>query len=124
MEVVIDYTDFLKNVFSAFFYGFALSTVYEIIKFIHKETPTVNIYRKTSRIMLKKRQILSREEIVKIGRDAIRCKKTNDILNDPVVLEDGYSYNKSSLNIQNNLEYENRALKEFIERLKNQNKEL
>lgn len=123
MEIVNDFTYYIKNVLSAFLIGFALSSFYEMLKFYYKETPTINIYRKISRIMLRKRQILSREEIIKIGKEAIRCKNTKEILTDPIILEDGNSYDKSSINTENH-KYGNRALKEFIERLKNKNRKL
>jgi len=122
MEVVIDFTYYIKNILNAFCIGLALSSFYEMLKFFNKETPTVNIYRKISRIMLRKRQILSRDEIIQIGKEAIRCKKSKEIFTDPIILEDGNSYDKSSINIEN--KYENRALKEFIERLKNKNRKL
>jgi isopropylmalate/homocitrate/citramalate synthase len=121
MSVIVDHIDMVQNVISAFFYGLSLSAMYKILRILNKSVSTNNIYKKSSRLILRKKQNLSREEIVKIGRDAIRCHKTNEILSDPVVDVDGFSYNKSSLEIQNQGDkiYENRSLKQFIERLKN-----
>jgi hypothetical protein len=116
--------EFLKNMFNAFIYGVALSSIYEIFTIIYKENEIINIYKKNSRIILRQKQNLTKEDIIRIGREAIRCKISNEILEEPVVGKDGISYNKSAVFLQNNLDkiYENRSLKEFIQRLKIANK--
>ena len=58
----------------------------------------------------------TREEIVNLGKSAIRDHKTNLILVNPVIGEDGFSYEKKSNSVS--VLYENRMLKEFIEKYK------
>lgn len=66
-----------------------------------------------NRLFLQKKY--SREEIVNMGREAIRDHKTKKILKFPVVKEDGYSYEKEE-STDVSVPYENRMLKEFIQK--------
>lgn len=70
--------------------------------------------KRSTRLFLKNNKKYTREEIIKLGRNAIRCKLTNKLLKNPVVGKDGYSYEKENYNDLDG--YENRMLKEFIEK--------
>ena len=57
----------------------------------------------------------TREDIVNMGREAIRDHKTKKLLKNPVVKDDGYSYEKEE-STDVSVPYENRMLKEFIQK--------
>lgn len=83
--------------------GFYMS--FRVIESSKKFLPDYEIY-------LEKSVVHSKEEIIDIGRKAIRDKNTNTILVNPHVGEDGYSYNGKKEE-----PYENRLLKQVIEAL-------
>lgn len=78
------------------------------------------VNKKDLRLILFKARKFSREYIVSLGREAIRCESTKQILKEPCVLPDGKSYDKSTIscNITKERLYENRSLREFIQIMK------
>ena len=57
----------------------------------------------------------TREDIVNMGREAIRDHKTKKILKNPIVKDDGYSYKKEE-SIDVSAHYENRMIKQLIQK--------
>ncbi len=78
------------------------------------------VNKKDLRLILFKIKKFSREYIVSLGREAIWCENSKQILTEPCVLPNGKSYNKSTLSniISKDKLYENRSLKEFVQILK------
>jgi hypothetical protein len=124
MNVLTNRENSVKNIIWSFIYGVALSAIVQLIRKYQKskEEKTDNRFeKKLARVVLKPKFRFKREEIIKIGRDAIRDFTTGELLINPVVQVDGKSYNKSQntniIAVAQNSIYENRILKEFIERL-------
>lgn len=75
------------------------------------------------KITLPPKHKYTREEIVDLGRTAIRDKNTGEILTNPFVNEKGESYQKKQksffginyINIDENTQYKNRTLKNIID---------
>lgn len=93
------------------------SVITGIVYYTFKSTSTS---KETQNFPIDKRLYLqkkyTRDEIVNLGKSAIRDHKTNLILINPVIGEDGFSYEKSGNSVS--VLYENRMLKEFIEKYK------
>ena len=111
----MDFKKFLFFNFSFCSFGFLVS-YFKNMKYFKHDTFFIN----ENRIMLTEEKDYSREEIVEIGKKSIRDKNTNKILTNPVVGNDGYSYE----NINNSKNYENRILKQFIELINNKKEKI
>ena len=68
------------------------------------------------RLHLVQHKDYSREEIVSLGKSAIRDINTHEILTNPVVNKDGNSIEPEDLGANN--AFQNRILKEFLDRFK------
>jgi hypothetical protein len=110
--------DFKKFLFFNFsFFSFVFLVIYfKNMKYFKHDTFFIN----ENRIMLTEEKDYSREEIVEIGKKSIRDKNTNNILNNPIVDIDGYSYE----NINHDKKYENRILKQFIDLINNKKEKI
>ncbi len=109
----------LKNflVFSISYCGFGfLVSYFRNMKYCKHDTFFVN----ENRIMLVEDEKFSRDEIVDFGKKSIRDKNTNNILINPIVDSDGYSYE----NVNHDKKYENRILKQFIELVDNKKEKI
>ena len=73
-----------------------------------------------NRIILTENKEYSRQKIVEMGRESIRDKNTNKILINTIVDKDGYSYE----NINHEKHFENRILKQFIDQIKQEKKNI
>jgi hypothetical protein len=143
---------FLKFFFGkcvyAFMYGLFIGVTYKFLVNRSKrlKRDNITIYKRDLRLSLKHFINFSREQIVGLGRSAIRCPLTGNIMTDPVVNElDGVSYEKSAIinyiydngclpggnkkiineqsleNLINSGLYPNRMLKEYIEKISHLN---
>ena len=81
---------------------------------------TTTSFGSDKRLHLVQHKEYSREEIISLGRSAIRDKNTNNILNNPVVNKDGYSIEQEDVNTNNN-SFQNRIFKEFLDKFKQDN---
>lgn len=99
----------LLAIFFGFTIGFMSKTLKQDSRLRKLKKRTFN---KNNRIILRANEKITREDIVKMGKTAIRCKNTNEILVDPLVDLNGISYEKDINNWDGN--YNNRLLKEFI----------
>lgn len=111
----MDFKKFLFFNFSFCSFGFLVS-YFKNMKYFKHDTFFIN----ENRIMLIEEEDYTREQIVEIGKKSIRDKNTNKILTNPVVGNDGYSYE----NINNSKNYENRILKQFIELINNKKEKI
>ncbi len=111
----MDFKKFLFFNFSFCSFGF-LGSYFKNMKYFKHDTFFIN----ENRIMLTEEKDYSREEIVEIGKKSIRDKNTNNILNNPIVDIDGYSYE----NINHDKKYENRILKQFIDLINNKKEKI
>lgn len=120
--MVFDYLDYLHFTLFSAFIGMTFKMFRNRYRII-KKNKFINLKREL-RLRLTAKKIYSREEIVEIGRKALRCSLTSKILTDPMVYIDGKSYEKELIteHIQklnstqdiSDLIYPNRVLKEFI----------
>lgn len=83
------------------------------------QKPRKQPFQIDNRLYLFNNFLYSREDIIDLGRKALRDPNTSQILKNPIVKEDGLSYESESLS---NTEYENRTLKESIDNYQKKNK--
>jgi hypothetical protein len=107
------------NIGTALIYGALLGLCHEMFlrnKYLNakKKRAALRIRKKFNLRLIKHNH--NRECILKIGRDALRCKLTNNLMLNPVVGVIGYSFEKDK--IQEINYYENRVLKEILEKIK------
>ena len=110
----------IYEIFSRFsisvLYGFIIGVFYRQMSLKHKLTRNRKSgFNRDTSLSLIPRKFFTREEIINIGKKAIRCPITNKIMVNPVVAQNGFSYEKEVL--KEDKIFENRNLKEFLEKL-------
>ncbi len=125
---------FFGKIYDSIFYGILIGIFYSIIKYDklnfdgHKNSDKNKI---ENRLILTEPENLTRDDIIKLGKESIRDPYTNKIMEHPYVDKEGNSYEnnenlhkKENINENSNTEndkkdaYKNRALMEVIESIK------
>lgn len=89
---------------------FSIHATYKILSYFTQK-PKKHPFLIDNRLYLFNNFIYNRQDIINLGRNGLRDPNTSQILINPIVNDDGLSYEDDQLN---NQRYENRTLKELI----------
>ena len=106
----------IKKIFEYAFLGIAINIGLRVIRIMKRKYLQQSSFKKENRLRLLRNRKFSRDQIVEMGRKAIRCRLSNKILENPIVDEYGISHEK--VGDSKEVLYENRMLKEFIQQFK------